>query len=221
MGWITRLLQGADAQRSTTRLAREDAKAERAPELDADDSSLGFGRLAEAFPDADLEPVTASDAAAGRPEMGEDYHTQPVGSGRHRTAHREYLEATGGARDGWTAEQEYAADHWAELEYDRQQAELEAKYAAEEPPEGYEPDVREVDRDQQAEPGETCAALDDKEINRMDDAWQRQQEEERFSERRPGGPLWNPETGEPYDEATCARLINEARYPGPEREAGS
>jgi len=32
MGWITRLLEGADAQRSTTRLAREDAKAERAAE---------------------------------------------------------------------------------------------------------------------------------------------------------------------------------------------
>jgi hypothetical protein len=38
------------------------------------------------------------------------------------------------------------------------------------------------------------------------------------AEQEPGGPLWNPETGQPYDEATTARLINEARFPEAEAD---
>jgi hypothetical protein len=31
-------------------------------------------------------------------------------------------------------------------------------------------------------------------------------------ESRPGGPLWDAENGEPYDDATAAMLIAEVRY---------
>ncbi len=40
MGWITRLVEGADKQRSTTQLAREEARAEDEPQMGG--ASLGF-----------------------------------------------------------------------------------------------------------------------------------------------------------------------------------
>jgi len=84
------------------------------------------------------DAIGAEEAEAQRqpaaPEMGQDYYTQPVGSDRHRAAYREYMDATGGPRDGWTTEQEYAADHHADLEYDRLQDALDRAAAAQEPP---------------------------------------------------------------------------------------
>jgi hypothetical protein len=77
--------------------------------------------------------LEAKAAEAPRHEMGEDYYTQPVGSDRHRAAYREYLEATGGPTKGWTAEQEYVADNYAELMYDRWQDQMEAQDAVRDP----------------------------------------------------------------------------------------
>jgi hypothetical protein len=50
-------------------------------------------------------------------------------------------------------------------------------------------------------------------IDRYDLERERAEEEAIQDERQPGGPLWDAEKGEPYDDATAARLINEARYP--------
>jgi hypothetical protein len=66
--------------------------------------------------------------------------------------------------------------------------------------------------------------LSEEEINRIDADRERAEEEAFEDERQPGGPLWDAEHGRPYDDATCARLINESRYPElaaeGEREAG-
>ena len=57
--------------------------------------------------------------------------------------------------------------------------------------------------------------LPDREINAMDAAREAAEQEAIEDETQPGGPLRNPETGQPYDEATQERLINEARYAEP------
>jgi hypothetical protein len=56
------------------------------------------------------------------------------------------------------------------------------------------------------------AVLTDAEINRYDLERERAEVEATEDEARPGGPLWNAERGEPYDDATAAMLIAEARY---------
>jgi hypothetical protein len=119
--WEDRLAPGAGQQ---------------AAELHSADHQIAADNLAaELWPDA--AAIGAEEAEAQRqpaaPEMGQDYYTQPVGSDRHRAAYAEYMEATGGPRDGWTTEQEYAADNWAELEYDRWQAVQESEAALQEP----------------------------------------------------------------------------------------
>jgi len=68
----------------------------------------------------------SSPSPSRAPGMGDDYYTQPVGSERHREAYRAYTEATGGPRDGWTVEQEYTADNYAELAWARREQEYEA-----------------------------------------------------------------------------------------------
>ncbi len=117
MGWITRARderQQAAARRRELAARREAQGADRAP---GDPHEIDGGMTAE----------MASNAPPA-PEMGEDYYTQPVGSDRHRQAYAEYMEATGGPRAGWTTEQEYAADNWAELEYDRRQDQQDAAH---------------------------------------------------------------------------------------------
>ena len=126
-------------------------KRPREPVLQGDELAAEIDRLAGQFgepeplfgprPDGTYaDAIGAEEAQAQRqpaaPEMGQDYYTQPVGSDRHRAAYREYMDATGGPRDGWTTEQEYAADHHADLEYDRLQDALDRAAAAQEPPPG-------------------------------------------------------------------------------------
>jgi hypothetical protein len=67
------------------------------------------------------------------------------------------------------------------------------------------------DRDDEFWAGE-AAELTDEEINRIDLERERAETEATEDESQPGGPLWDAEKGEPYDDPAAAVLIAEARY---------
>jgi hypothetical protein len=53
--------------------------------------------------------------------------------------------------------------------------------------------------------------LDDATANALERELEAREMEAREDEAQRGGPLWNPETGQPYDEATQERMIADAR----------